>query len=751
VKPEGPADDRRTWGRPLLDYLKSPDYRPLTQRELLHRLHVAPDERAAVRRLIRRLLGEGRMIEVRGGRLAAARPSGTLCGTLQLLGETTAMVIPDNGGEEVFVSPRQVDRARHGDRVKLRVTGRQDDGRLHGLVTTVLGRGRRRVLGLLIKRGEKLELHSLEQGSGAPIQVPAPFRMGAGHLDVVEVEPLPRSNDADPEHGKVLEIVGHLDDPGTHTLIVARKYGLPLKFPAAVLDAAKGLASRIDPGELAGRTRFDDPAPCTIDGETAEDFDDAIAVTEHDAGFTLYVHIADVSHFVSPGGLLDAEAQRRGTSTYFPGRVLPMFPERLSNDLCSLRPGEDRLVQTAVLDFTAAGELREARFADGVIRSAARLTYTQVAAVLEGKDAAPAVAAPISAMLHSANKLREILERRRHELGSIDFDLPEPQILLDVEGVMTGIVIEPRNLAHRLIEEFMLAANMAVATQLERRGRSCLFRVHESPDPLKLQTLSQFVEGFGLRLDPGSDGLEPRRIQRLLEQAEGNPAYAVIGQLAVRSMKQARYSPDNVGHFGLAAPSYCHFTSPIRRYPDLVVHRQLRAARIGKADPTGNSPEAFNALAVTCSELERNSEIAERELLMWKKLAFIKDRVGERFEGVVTGVARFGLFVQLVENLVEGLIRVESLGNEWFLFDEGRLTLTGSGSGRTFRLGQRHEVTVDRVDRVLQRVDFSLADAAGERSTAPGEGVRRRQARRPPTGRDRSEQPKNRRRRAPRR
>jgi ribonuclease R len=340
-------------------------------------------------------------------------------------------------------------------------------------------------------------------------------------------------------------------------------------------------------------------------------------------------------------------------------------------------------------------------------------------------------------MLQAADRLREVLERRRHSQGSIDFDLPDPQILLDVEGAMTGITVVLRNPAHRMIEEFMLAANRAVARHLEKRERACMFRIHESPDPAKLEVLSRFVKGFGLDLPLSKGAIEPASIQRLLDQAEDGPEYRVVGQLAVRSMQQARYSPENVGHFGLAAKSYCHFTSPIRRYPDLVVHRQLRAQRHGKPDPTADNPSLLQALGKTCSDLERNAEAAERALLQWKKLAFIKDRVGEEFEGVITGVARFGMFVQLVENLVEGLVRVELLGNEWFLFDEGRLRLTGSSSGTTYRLGQRISVRVDRVDRILQRVDFSLSAASADprpaefASTGRREKERRTRPRRP--------------------
>jgi ribonuclease R len=395
-----------------------------------------------------------------------------------------------------------------------------------------------------------------------------------------------------------------------------------------------------------------------------------------------------------------------------------MFPGRLSNDLCSLRPGEERLVQSAVFDLNAKGEVRKVRFADGIIRSAARLTYTQVAEALEGKSTG-GMPRELLDMLEAADRLRGLLERRRHARGSIDFDLPEPQILLDVEGVMTGIVVEPRNHAHRMIEEFMLLANDAVAEHLEAGGAPSLYRVHDAPDPIKLAKLSSFVKGFGLELGTTGAEVEPGQIQRLLERAEGRPEFRVISQVALRSMKQARYSPENTGHFGLASPAYSHFTSPIRRYPDLVVHRLLRDRRLRRVPP-GQQPstELLEEIARTGSELERNAEAAERELLVWKKVAFIADKLGEPFDGIVTGVTRFGLFVQLVDNLVEGLVRIELLGEEWFEFDEGRFELRGADTGMLFRLGDRMRVRVDRVDRALLRVDFSpekTEAAAGRR------------------------------------
>jgi ribonuclease R len=566
-----------------------------------------------------------------------------------------------------------------------------------------------------------------DAADGVPLPVAPAARNGAHAGDAVVVA-VSRAGRGGVAEAKVTEVLGPVEAPGVDVQVVARRHGLRREFPEEVRIAAAKMPRAIAPKDLAGRERFDDPPPVTIDGETARDFDDAVAVAElPGGGFRLFVHVADVSFYVRPGDTIDLEAQARGTSVYFPDRVYPMVPERLSDDLCSLRPGENRLVQSVVIDFDRKGEVVGTRFADGVIRSAARLTYTQVADLLEGRGERAPLPRDVAAMLRKAETLRDRLESRRRARGSVDFDLPAPAILLDVEGVMTGIKIEPRNRAHRMIEEFMLAANEAVATWMSVEEVPCLFRVHDNPDPLKIEGLSAFAKSLGLTLKSGREGVRPGDIQRLLDDAEGLPAYPVVTQLALRSMKQARYGPEDSGHFGLAAPHYLHFTSPIRRYPDLVVHRALRAAR-HRAKPALRGD--LTALGESCSKLEREAESAERELLDWKKVKFLRGREGEAFAGVVTGVARFGVFVQLDGGIAEGLIRIERLGHEWFDFDPVRHELRGSASGRVVRLGDALKVRVERVDAVLRRVDLAPIverEPARERAARSGrrKGTRR--------------------------
>lgn len=711
--------------RALLDYLQRPGYKPLAQRQLFHRLHVPAEERPRFRELIARLLEQGRIVKGRGGRLAVAPPRGTVRGTLQRHRDGFAFVLPEEGGEDIFIPPHALHGGLTGDQVAARVTGRGARGRLVGAIVETLERRSRQLVGVFRARGERVQIEPFEPGLGEPVRVPAAFRHGAGHHDVVRFEIVRDPRPGRAAEGKVLERLGRLHAPGIDALIVSHKYDLRTEVPPEVLEAAEALPARVPPGDKKGRERFHHPPPVTIDGETARDFDDAISVEARPGGgFRLYVHIADVAHFVPPGGVLDEEARERTTSVYFPDRVLPMFPEKLSADLCSLRPGVDRVVHSMVLEIDRHGVTRKARFADGVIRSAARLTYAQAARVLEGQKRVRGVPARVVKMLRDAGRLRERLERRRAARGGVDFDLPVPRILLDVEGAVAGIEIEERNEAHRLIEECMIAANEAVASFLERKGWPCLFRTHDAPDPAKIELLAGFAASLGVDPPDVAKWDDPAEIRALLERAEGRPEYALISQVALRSMRQARYSPENDGHFGLASESYCHFTSPIRRYPDLVVHRLLRACRRGMRPEDALPEETLASIASSCSDRERRAEAAERELLQWKKIAFIRDRVGDRFSGVVTAVTRFGLFVQLTENLVEGLLRVELLGPERFAFDEARQQLRGFDSGTRYRLGDRLEVRVDRVDQILQRVDLSLV------AERPAPKPRRRRGRR---------------------
>jgi len=585
----------------------------------------------------------------------------------------------------------------------------------------------RTVVGLLRARAGAYVIEPFEVSEDPALEVRDGALAGAKPGDAVVAEVgrptrAKRGGEKRRLEARVVEVLGPLDAPGVDVEIVARRRNIRRAFPEPVRVAAAKIQRDIPESELSKRERFVDPAPVTIDGETARDFDDAIAVAQGtNGGLRLFVHVADVSYYVAPGDAIDREAATRGTSVYFPDRVYPMVPQRLSDDLCSLRPGQDRLVQSVVIDVDRKGKVVATRFADGVIRSAARLTYTQVASLLDGTPH-PEIEPSVAAMLRRAETLRVLLERQRRARGSVDFDLPAPTILLDVEGAMTGIKVEPRNRAHRMIEEFMLAANEAVAGWLSAKRVPCLFRIHDAPDPEKVETLESFARSLGLTLKHRRGGIQPADVQDLLEQAEGKPFQSVVATVALRSMMQARYATSDTGHFGLAAPHYLHFTSPIRRYPDLVVHRALRGARRRAKGKTGD----LEQLAESCSRLEREAESAERELLEWKKVKYLSGRIGEAFDGIVSGVARFGLFVQLAGGIGEGLIRVERLGGEWFEHDPARHELRSPRNERVFRLGDAIRVVVERADTILRRVDLRLADESTPERTTPPRNRRRR-------------------------
>ena len=496
--------------------------------------------------------------------------------------------------------------------------------------------------------------------------------------------------------------------------------------------------------ETRGRTDFRGWLTVTIDPETARDHDDAVGIERRpDGGYRLAVHIADVAHYVREGGALDQEAYLRGTSVYFPDRVVPMLPHALSSDVCSLVEGQDRLTQTVVIDLDARGKVEKTAFHDGVIRSAARLSYQQAQAIVDGdREARERFAALVPSLL-AMDELAKLMRGLRYERGSLDFDLPEPKLVLDAQGEMTGIVRHERLGSMRLIEEFMLAANEAVAEQLHRAGAGALYRIHEQPEPGRVEEFVDLVASLGYRVPGKLDEIRPEHFQLILRQIEGKPEEKLVSYLLLRTMRLARYHEENLGHFGLAAEMYAHFTSPIRRYPDLVVHRALRALRGGKdaereAWLKGKLPE----MGLHLSEMERRASEAERELIEWKKVRFMAGKVGETFTGYVTGVQAFGLFVELEEVYVQGLVHVSSMTDDYYRFDEKAHLLSGESAGKVYRLGDRASVQVARVDLDRRQIDFALVDvlerarAGGAqhrppgRRAAPGAG----EAGRPPAG-----------------
>lgn len=637
------------------------------------------------------------------------------------------------GQEEVFLPLARALGFMHGDHVEVRVVGRDTRGRQHGRILQVLKPASRTITGLLERRGRVARVRPYDSRVARTILVSARHLDGAEEGMAVGVELLEPPDRSGVAAGRIVEVLGFPDLPGMDIQIVVRKYDLRNEWPEAVLEEAGAIGHPPGASEIAAREDFRALTTVTIDGETAKDFDDAVSVERlADDGIRLHVHIADVAHYVPEGSAMDAEALARGTSVYFPGTVVPMLPERLSNEVCSLRPQEVRLTQTVVLDVDSSGQVFQVRVTDGVICSAERMTYTQVGELLEGNS--PALLQRYENLVDDF-RLMETLCRRlwehRRRRGSIDFDLPEPEIILNAQGEMTGVFPSQRNIAHRIIEEFMLAANEAVARSMSRSRTPTLYRVHESPDPLRLEVMDEALSGLGYRLPRPLDALRPEHFQDLLDLAAGKPEERFVMQMVLRSMMQARYDLNNLGHFGLAAQHYLHFTSPIRRYPDLVVHRILRASRQAKL-PSGGTEEdrlrrVLPEVARQASRTERTAEEAQRELEQWKKLSFMGGKLGEEYHGYVTGVMSFGLFVQLEEYFVEGLIHISNLGEDFYEFDERRHLLRGRTSGRVFRLGDRLEVRVVRVDHFLKQMDLELKSASSLRTNTPR---RRRRPRR---------------------
>ncbi|MBI5468170.1 MAG: ribonuclease R, partial [Deltaproteobacteria bacterium] len=525
--------------------------------------------------------------------------------------------------------------------------------------------------------------------------------------------------------GKILEVLGDPEDPDVEAEVILKKFGLPNRFPAAVEREVKDVPMTVGEADAEGRVDLRGFTTVTIDGETARDFDDAVSIDRTAHGYRLRVSIADVSRYVKEGCEIDAEAYARSTSVYFPDRCVPMLPEALSNGICSLNPGVDRLTMTAELEFDSGGRVTKKRFYESVIKSAERMTYTNVKKLLHNEDEAlterySAILADLRLMAELAEKLSE----GRKEAGSIDFDLPEPQIIIDIEGNVEDIVRSERNVAHRLIEEFMLAANRAVAEEFSSKDIPFLYRIHEEPDEESIRDFAEFIAGFGLHFKSGGG---PKAFQKILKSVEGKPEERLINHVLLRSMKQAVYSEENAGHFGLAFRDYTHFTSPIRRYPDLIVHRLLKLLIHGRYghDARDRVETLLPEMAGHTSARERKAMEAEREIADLKKCQFMRDKAGESYEGFITGVTSFGLFVELKDYFVEGLVHVSNLRDDYYIFDEKRHALTGEHTKRAFRLGDQAKVTITKVDLERRRIDLVLAEEFTGREIAKRRGRKR--------------------------
>ena len=546
------------------------------------------------------------------------------------------------------------------------------------------------------------------------VQVPTGQSSSAepGEMVLVEITRWPSATRG--PVGTVVEVLGRIDEPGVDTQIIIRKFGIPDKHSDGSIAEATRLGTVVKERDIKGRTDFRNVTTVTIDGEHARDFDDAITIERLPNGhFWLGVHIADVSHYVTEGSALDEEAYERGTSVYFTERAVHMFPSELATGLCSLNPNVDRLVQSCLMEVDRQGAVVRYEMHDGVINSDARMTYTAVNAILTDRD--PETMFEYQSLIPMFEQMRELfdtLNRRRRRRGSIDFDLPEAEVILSEIGQIEAIVASERNIAHRIIEEFMLLANETVAAHLENNGVPALHRVHEAPDAKKVEEFEAFITTLGYSLAARGRALTPKHFQKLIDRMKGTPEERPIAALMLRTMQKARYDATSLGHFGLAVEHYTHFTSPIRRYPDLVVHRMLRESRQGPiADARREElEEELPETARHASDMERRAAEAERELLQWKKVRFMANKVGDEYGGYVTGVAPFGLFVELIEHYVEGLVHVSSMADDYYRFVEQEHVLRGEHTKKMYRLGDRVDVQVVRVDMERRQVDLGIVE-----------------------------------------
>jgi ribonuclease R len=822
----------------ILKHISKQPKRSAGFKQLVRELGLHGDERGELNDRLQKLVASGALIALNSDRysLPQVADKNLVVGRLSMHRDGFGFVIPDASSVpaalksrlagDIFIAPHLIGHAMHGDRVLVDISNVRPDGRAEGRIVRPVTRAHSTVVGIFHYGSRRNYVTPMDSKITQEIVIPAGMELPASPSSVVDAvnnpqpqstprsERKPKSVDrvlgdeaarrtewddmegvvVDVEitdwpsptqnpRGRVVEILGREDDFGVDVEITIRKFHLPHHFPAAALEEAQDAPETVPAPELQRRRDFRDLPIVTIDGETARDFDDAVLVRQLANGnYELQVHIADVAHYVTPGSALDQEARLRGTSVYFPDRAVPMLPLELSTDICSLRPQLDRLVMSCVMEIDHRGEIVGYELSAGVIRSAERMTYTAVNAVLENDAAMRERYAPLVAGFERMRDLALILKRKREKRGSIDFDLPEPVIEFDEHGLMKSITRSERNIAHRLIEEFMLSANECVAQYLESQHIASLYRIHEKPDAKRVYDFEVIAATFGYSLGVGALPIHrvqikadrrdargtgkrvreievpkevhitPRMYQKLTEKIAGKPEERILSYLMLRSLKQARYSEDNLGHFALAATSYTHFTSPIRRYPDLIVHRILkevllsptstakaapfqdesshsepspwskrrdRSAHREEHKPLGGpiSVEELHEIAEESSQAERRADEAERELMEWKKVKFMQNRVGEDFDGLVISVTKFGFFVELVDLFVEGLVPLNTLTDDRYTYHENTREIIGQRSRKTYKLGQKIRVLVDRIDPVEKKLQFAVFEEAPARVT----------------------------------
>ncbi len=685
-------------------------YVPMKEKELAAFMQVSREERAALREVLQALLAEGRL-QVNGqGRYSRPdedKPVGTFIANARGFG-----FVEVEGREEDFYVPEdKTNGAFHLDKVQVMLLHGQHGKRQEAAVLRILERGTKQVVG------------TYEQSEHFGFVIPDSSRIGKdifvlrerskgavnGHKVVVELTSY--GDETHKPEGRVVEILGHVNDPGVDIMSIVRGYELPVEFGEKVMNQAARVPDEVQEADKKGRLDLRDLQMVTIDGEDAKDLDDAVSLSVDEGGlYHLGVHIADVTNYVQENSALDWEALERGTSVYLVDRVIPMLPHKLSNGICSLNEGVERLALSCLMTIDGKGDVRDYQIAESVICVDRRMTYTSVKKILEDKDETETEAyRELVPMFEQMEQLAGILRKRRHQRGSIDFDFAESKILLDDKGHPIQIKPYERNVATKLIEDFMLIANETVAQHFFWLDIPFVYRTHEKPDPEKLMKLSTFIRNFGYHIKLSGEEIHPKELQKLLGKIEDTDEETLISRLTLRSMKQAKYTVECSGHFGLACQYYCHFTSPIRRYPDLQIHRIIKEQLRGRLqeERLRHYEEKLPEVAKHSSKMERRAEEAERETDKLKKAEYMEERIGEIYEGVISGITQWGIYVEL-QNTIEGLIHVSTLPGDYFIYDESTYEMVGKETGVTYKLGQKLKVRVRNVDRLLKTIDFEI-------------------------------------------
>ena len=694
----------------IYEFICDEFYVPMKLKELAMLLQVPKDQRDELKAVMDSLEAEGKVHVTQKGKYIKGEAK-HLRGIFQANARGFGFVTVEGEPEDIFIGEEDMGGAMQGDEVEVAITKAPAGRRREGKILKIVNRGTQRLVGYYQSRKNFGFVVPDNERILQDIFVPAEQSKGAvtGHKVVVELTSY--GGEGKKPEGRIVEILGHANDPGVDILSIVKAYDLPIEFPEKVLNQAERVAKPVTGADMAGRKDVRDWQTVTIDGEDAKDLDDAITLTKEGDNYILGVHIADVTNYVQENSALDREALKRGTSVYLADRVIPMLPHVLSNGMCSLNAGEDRLALSCIMTVDSKGNVIDHQIAETVVNVDERMSYTSVKKILEEHDEEECRRyQTLIPMFELMKELSEILRNRRHKRGAIDFDFPESKMVLDEDGTPLEIKAYDRNVATKIIEDFMLLANETVAEEYFWQEIPFVYRVHEAPDEEKMKKLITFIQNFGYTMHvPKGQEIRPKEVQKLLDKIEGSQEEAMISRLTLRSMKQAKYSPDNDGHFGLATKYYTHFTSPIRRYPDLQIHRIIKDNLRGRMTESRRAHYAKILTEVTmqASSLERRADEAERETVKLKKVQYMKKFYGEEFEGVISGITKWGLYVEL-PNTVEGLVHVANMMDDHYDYDETHFQMVGTHTGKRYELGQKVKVRVTGCDTIARTIDFEL-------------------------------------------